>query len=288
MFFAFDLLHLDGVALTGLPLLERKRRLAELLGGNSGWLHYVDHQEGDGRAFHRAACRAGLEGIVSKPANLAYLPGDRRAWVKVKCLNREEFVVVGWTDPEGPAAADRGAAARLLRPDGCLLYAGRAGGGIADNELERLWHRLQPLAVDRMPLAAPPPRTSRFGRPRAVARTLGATRAGRPGDLPDLDQRRTIAPGRLSGRARGQAGPGGCAHASAVMKRGLCQSLRRSSRLLPIDRRVTANLASTMTARRTVHRHLCRVLCHCLPGSFLLLRGQKIKVELCRFNRFVS
>jgi hypothetical protein len=58
-------------------------------------------QVGRGPEFYDRACELSLEGIVSKRADAAYVPGNRGLWVKVKCLNREEFVVVGWTDPEG-------------------------------------------------------------------------------------------------------------------------------------------------------------------------------------------
>jgi ATP-dependent DNA ligase len=59
---------------------------------------YCDQQIGHGRAFHEKACAMSLEGIVSKRADAAYAPGNRGLWVKVKCLHREEFVVVAWTD----------------------------------------------------------------------------------------------------------------------------------------------------------------------------------------------
>ena len=100
MFFLFDLLHLDGESLTALPLVERKTRLASLLRGASDSLRYNDHQIGNGVEFHRVACQHGVEGIVSKRINGRYEP-DRRTWLKIKCLNREEFVVVGFSDPEG-------------------------------------------------------------------------------------------------------------------------------------------------------------------------------------------
>ena len=60
-------------------------------------LHYSDHQIGRGRAFYDHACGLKLEGIVSKRVEAPYAPGNRGLWLKVKCLNREEFVVVGWT-----------------------------------------------------------------------------------------------------------------------------------------------------------------------------------------------
>jgi ATP-dependent DNA ligase len=64
-------------------------------------LQYSDHQIGRGPEFYARACELSLEGIISKRANAPYASGNRGLWVKVKCLNREEFVVVGWTDPEG-------------------------------------------------------------------------------------------------------------------------------------------------------------------------------------------
>ena len=100
IFFLFDLLVLDGADLIGLPVTERKARLATLLKGVGPPLQYSDHQIARGPAFHAEACKLGLEGIVSKRADAPYASGNRGLWVKTKCLNREEFVVVGWTDPE--------------------------------------------------------------------------------------------------------------------------------------------------------------------------------------------
>jgi DNA ligase D-like protein (predicted ligase) len=169
IFFLFDLLFLDGENLMALPLLDRKARLEKLLAGAPDPLRYNDHQIGKGPAFHRLACQHGLEGIVSKRINGRYEP-NRRSWLKVKCLNREEFVVVGWSDPEGSRHRIGALLLGYYTPDGKLIYAGRAGTGIAYDELERLWRRLQPLAISKMPLAVPPPRGSRFGSPLELSR----------------------------------------------------------------------------------------------------------------------
>ena len=128
--------YVDGEDLGPRPLIERKARLAALLSDTRSPLHYCDHQIGHGRTFHEKACAMALEGIVSKRADAPYTPGNRGLWVKVKCLHREEFVVVGWTDPEG---ARPWLGALLLAhydPDGRLVYAGRAGTGIDYPELE--------------------------------------------------------------------------------------------------------------------------------------------------------
>src|SRR5438094_7595440 len=111
-----------------------------------------------------------LEGIVSKRADAPYAPGNRGFWVDVKCLQREEFVVIGWTDPEGTRPWLGALLLAYYDPDGRLVYAGRAGTGIKQAELERLWRRLQPLATAEMPLEVPPPRTSRFGSPLVLSR----------------------------------------------------------------------------------------------------------------------
>jgi DNA ligase D-like protein (predicted ligase) len=169
IFFLFDLLFLNGENLMALPVVERKGQLEKLLADAPDVLRCNDHQIGQGPAFHRLACEHGLEGIVSKRADCRYEP-DRRSWLKTKCLNREEFVVVGWSDPEGSRHRIGALLLGYYTPDGKLIYAGRAGTGMPVAELERLWHRLQPLAINTMPLSVPPPRGSRFGSPLVLSR----------------------------------------------------------------------------------------------------------------------
>jgi ATP-dependent DNA ligase len=90
--------------------------------------------------------------------------------VKSKCLNRAEFLVVGWTDPEGSRSHIGALLLGYYTDDGRLLYAGRAGTGMTDKELKRLAGVLAPLSVAKMPLAEPPPRDSRFGSPLKLSR----------------------------------------------------------------------------------------------------------------------
>jgi ATP-dependent DNA ligase len=127
-------------------------------------IRFNDHQIGHGPAVHKVACEHRLEGIVSKRVNSRYEP-DRRSWLKIKCLNREEFVVVGWSDPEGTRHRIGALLLGYFTPDGKLIYAGRVGTGMPVAELERLYGRLEPLAIPKMPLAEPPPRGGRFGSP---------------------------------------------------------------------------------------------------------------------------
>jgi DNA ligase D-like protein (predicted ligase) len=170
VFFVFDLLHLDGEDLRPLRLIERNDRLSALLASAAPCLHFSDHVIGHGPAFFDKACAMQVEGIVSKRADAPYAPGNRGQWCKVKCLNRAEFVVVGWTEPEGRRPYLGALLLGYYDPDGRLVYAGRAGTGINTAELERLWRRLQPLSTDTMPLDVPPPRDSRFGSPLVLSR----------------------------------------------------------------------------------------------------------------------
>jgi len=170
VFFLFDLLYVDGEDLLAGPLTDRKTRLAALLSNATSPLQYCDHQIGRGREFHKQACAMSLEGIVSKRVDAPYTPGNRGLWLKVKCLHREEFVVVGWTDPEGSRPYLGALLLGYYDPDGRLIFAGRVGSGINQAELQRLSRKLQPLATDAMPLAVPPPRNSRFGSPLELSR----------------------------------------------------------------------------------------------------------------------
>jgi DNA ligase D-like protein (predicted ligase) len=149
IYFAFDLLYLDGEDWARRPLLQRKERLAASLAGAHTGLRYSELITGDGAAVLREACKLGAEGIVSKQADRPYAPGDRVIWTKAKCLNRQEFVIVGWTPPKG---GRQGLGALLLGyhdADGKLVYAGRVGTGMTDRELTDLVKRLKPLAVKR-------------------------------------------------------------------------------------------------------------------------------------------
>jgi DNA ligase D-like protein (predicted ligase) len=207
VFFLFDVLHLDGDDVAARPLIERKARLAGLLSNAGSPLHYSDHHAGHGRAFNEKACAMSLEGIVSKRADAPYAPGNRGLWLKVKCLHREEFVVIGWTDPEGSRPWLGALLLGYYDPDGRLVYAGRVGTGINTAEPRML---VAPAAAAcrgqdaaRSAAAAQHPLRLAAG---AQPRPLGAARTRRRGQVSRLDRGQPAAPGRLSRSARGQAG----------------------------------------------------------------------------------
>lgn len=151
-----DALFADGQDLTSFPLLERKGRLEAILDGAPGSLQFSEHHVGNGELVYAQACKLGIEGIVSKRLECPYKPGDRGVWRKVKCLNREEFVVVGWTDPEGSRPYLGALLLGYRAPDGRLIYAGRAGTGLNTGQLRHLLDKLRPLAVDKMTVDVPP------------------------------------------------------------------------------------------------------------------------------------
>jgi ATP-dependent DNA ligase len=170
VFFAFDLLFLEGKSIAPLLLIERKEQLQRLFAGKVPGLRFAEHVVGDGPRFRRQACKLGLEGVISKRVDRPYAPGDRGLWVKSKCLNREEFVVVGWTKPSGSRQHLGALLLGYYTEDGRLHYAGRAGTGFTDAELKRLAGVLRPLETRQMPLDQPPPRETRFGSPLELSR----------------------------------------------------------------------------------------------------------------------
>jgi ATP-dependent DNA ligase len=100
VYYAFDLLHLGGWDISGLGLIERKALLEPLVVGKPG-LQYNGHDAGDGELILKHAGKLGFEGVVSKTIDAPYAPRNRGLWRKAKALNRQEFVIVGWSDPEG-------------------------------------------------------------------------------------------------------------------------------------------------------------------------------------------
>jgi bifunctional non-homologous end joining protein LigD len=98
--YAFDLLHLDGKDLTGLALTERKQRLENLLrkSQSGSALQFSEHVIGNGHEMLSRSCRLGLEGIVSKLADASYRAGRSKHWLKSKCAQRQELIIIGYSD----------------------------------------------------------------------------------------------------------------------------------------------------------------------------------------------
>ena len=152
-FYAFDLLSLDGEDLTGMPLVDRKNRLATLLEESTGPIHYSDHIVGKGEALFEKFCGAGLEGVISKRADAPYVGSRAGTWLKTKCIKRQEFVIVGWT------SSDKGRGFRSLllgvHENGRLRYVGKVGTGFDTEEILKLGELMKPLASGKGPVDAP-------------------------------------------------------------------------------------------------------------------------------------
>ena len=144
--YLFDLLYLEGHDLTGLPLRTRKGLLRKAVDWRDP-VRFTPHRNEDGVAFLREACEKGWEGLIAKRADGAYVHGRSRGWLKFKCVNRQEFVVAGWTDPQGERVG-LGALLVGYHEDGALRYAGKVGTGYDDDTLRRLSARLEGLERD--------------------------------------------------------------------------------------------------------------------------------------------
>jgi bifunctional non-homologous end joining protein LigD len=160
-FMVFDLLRLDGEDLCDLPLSERRRRLASLDLGRSGW--QVPDEYDDGPMLFEATRAQGLEGIVSKRLDSPYRPGERSShWLKFAHRHRGSYVVGGWRPQTG--TTDRLGALLVGEPTSeGLLYRGRVGSGIGARQSRQLADVLAPLTVPSSPFADEVPRVDAQG-----------------------------------------------------------------------------------------------------------------------------
>jgi len=110
-------------------------------------VRFSSHVIGNGPRMYEEAAKFGLEGIVSKQVDKPYLPGNRGVWVKTKFLNRQEFVIVDWTDPEGSRSSLGSCCSATTTTSGKLIYAGHAGTGMTESELRAFLKKLRPLRL---------------------------------------------------------------------------------------------------------------------------------------------
>jgi bifunctional non-homologous end joining protein LigD len=156
VYFVFDLLRLDGAKLERLPLEERKARLKKLVGGRkTGRIRFSEHIEGNGDAFFDQACRAGLEGIVSQRRDQPYQPGRHGGWLKTKCVKRQEFVIGGFTDPEGMRAGLGALLIGYFEGDR-LVFSGKVGTGFTHKGALELRAKLDRIEQKVSPFTPPP------------------------------------------------------------------------------------------------------------------------------------
>ncbi|HTU28181.1 MAG TPA: DNA ligase D [Solirubrobacteraceae bacterium] len=183
VFAIFDVLYLDGRSLMGLPYEQRRARLEQLALGGPAWRVPAAFRGSarPGAELLKATAAQGLEGVVAKRLDSRYEPGRRTgAWIKVKNMNRQELVIVGWLPGEGRRERRIGALLMGVREPptapssnapGPLRYAGRVGTGFTERTLDELATRLKPLVTDNQPFDPMPklPRNAIYVRPELIA-----------------------------------------------------------------------------------------------------------------------
>ncbi|MCA1834550.1 MAG: non-homologous end-joining DNA ligase [Actinomycetota bacterium] len=149
--YAFDALWLAGEDARAKPLTERKALLKKAFSWRSP-LRYSAHKTGDALTLHAQACSDGLEGLIAKRSAAPYRSGRSADWLKLKCVNEQEFVIGGYTDPKG-SRNDFGALLIGYFDDGRLRYAGEVGTGFTHATLERIGTKLRTLETTKSPFA---------------------------------------------------------------------------------------------------------------------------------------
>lgn len=157
VFYAFDLLFLDGEDLRSEPLLARKERLEHLLDRAGPALRYSEHFVEPGQRMLSHACRMGLEGVISKRGDAPYRSGRGRDWIKSKCSQRQEFVIVGYV-PSKANGRTLGSIVAGYYEDGALKPAGRVGTGFTIKSAAALKRKLDGLTREDSAFSGPPGR----------------------------------------------------------------------------------------------------------------------------------
>jgi bifunctional non-homologous end joining protein LigD len=152
-FYVFDLLQLNGRSLIGLPLTARKEVLAQLCDGVGDPIRYSGEIGGDAKPLLAEVQRRGLEGLIGKLRDSVYEPGRRSgAWIKLKCVHEQEFVIGGFTPPQG-ARKHFGAVLVGYYEKKKFLFAGKVGTGFDTKSLASLHKKLKSEKRDDCPFA---------------------------------------------------------------------------------------------------------------------------------------
>ncbi len=154
-YYVFDVPYADGYDLRKATLLDRKNLLRTVVGRAPDPLRYSEHAQVPGATYYEEACKLDLEGIICKRADAPYQGGRGRSWVKVKCEMRQEFVIGGFTDPEG-ARTGFGALLLGVQESGKLRYCGKVGTGFNEATLKTVKKELDTRLQDRPSFANPP------------------------------------------------------------------------------------------------------------------------------------
>jgi bifunctional non-homologous end joining protein LigD len=156
VYYAFDVLEVEGEPLIDLPFVERRTRLEKLLDKRNRTVRLSETFD-DGKALYDAAKQQGLEGIMAKRLDSRYLPGRRtRDWLKIKTHGEQEFVITGYTKGTGRRASSFGSLVLGYYRGNDLVYAGNVGTGFNSREIEKLLDKLRPLRRSTSPFREVP------------------------------------------------------------------------------------------------------------------------------------
>jgi bifunctional non-homologous end joining protein LigD len=170
VYYAFDLLYINGYDVRRVGLEERKELLKSIVAGG-GVVHYSDHYPEQGRALFEAAKERGLEGIVAKKRDCPYEEKRSREWLKIKITQTQDCVVGGYTDPEGTRAYFGSLVLGMYDDQDRLVHVGQVGTGFDHKLLKEIFGGLQPLETKTNPFHGPVAglRKIHFVRPQLVA-----------------------------------------------------------------------------------------------------------------------
>ena len=150
LYYAFDLLYLDGYDWRKVPLEERKKKLASLLYTGDA-VRYSDHYENQGKALFEMAREKGLEGILAKKRDSIYQERRSAEWLKIKIRHQLEAVIGGYTEPEGSRAHFGSIVLGLYDKKGHLIHVGQAGSGFNQKSLAEIWKMLKKRETKQNP-----------------------------------------------------------------------------------------------------------------------------------------
>jgi bifunctional non-homologous end joining protein LigD len=154
VYYAFDLLYMNGFDLTQGQLIHRKALLEQIVESDE-LLKYSEHVVEDGKALFKKAAKEGLEGIIAKHQASSYVQRRSSDWLKIKTQLRQEVVIAGYTEPRG-SRKHIGALIVGLYENGKLYYSGHVGGGFNLNSLEQTIKLLKKLETKRSPFEEVP------------------------------------------------------------------------------------------------------------------------------------
>lgn len=171
VYYVFDLPYYAGYDLRQTSLTSRRILLTSVLkDSTSPRIRFSENFAGSGSDIFRSACSLGLEGVMGKRKDSVYVPGRSQSWIKLKCIQRQEFIIVGYTPPEKPGKGFKSLLLGVHDEQGRLRYAGKVGTGFNVKNTAIIQEQLDYLATDRTPLNEIPPGVkAHWVRPELVA-----------------------------------------------------------------------------------------------------------------------